>query len=134
MFRALIKRQILTSCEVLYTKLVRVISPCFAKQMLSKVRVFSCLKCQLERKKIDTACFLRFSKFQPTSKWVNKVNLSTFSTQNFQVRACVISARKAKHLDVKTMFTYSHANTPLSQSECAYYLSYFINTYLTSVL
>ena len=24
------------------------------------------------------------------------------------------------------MFTYSHANTPLSQSKCAYYLSYFI--------
>ena len=24
------------------------------------------------------------------------------------------------------MFTYSHANTPLSQLECAYYLSYFI--------
>ena len=26
----------------------------------------------------------------------------------FQIRACVISARKAKHLDVTTMFTYSH--------------------------
>ena len=25
------------------------------------------------------------------------------------------------------MFTYSHANTPLGQSERAYYLSYFIN-------
>ena len=25
-----------------------------------------------------------------------------------------------------TMFTYSHANTPLGQSECAYYLTYFI--------
>ena len=39
----------------------------------------------------------------------------------------MISARKAKHLDVTTMFTYSHANTPLCQSERAYYLSYFIN-------
>ena len=58
---------------------------------------------------------------------MNKVNLSRFSTQNlFQIRACVISARKAKHLDVTTMFTYSHANTPLGQSERAYYLSYFI--------
>ena len=37
----------------------------------------------------------------------------------------VISARKAKHLDVTTMFTYSYANTPLGQSERAYYLSYF---------
>ena len=40
----------------------------------------------------------------------------------------MISARKTKHLDVKTMFTYSHANTSLGQSERAYYLSYFINT------
>ena len=34
--------------------------------------------------------------------------------------------RKTKHLDTTTMFTYSHANTPLSQAECAYYLTYFI--------
>ena len=60
---------------------------------------------------------------------INKVNLSSFSTQNlFHIRACVISVRKAKHLDIKTMFTYSHANTPLSRSERAYYLSYFINS------
>ena len=57
MFRALIKREIITSREVLYTKLVRVISPCFPKKMLSKMRFFSRLKCQLKRKKIDTACF-----------------------------------------------------------------------------
>ena len=38
----------------------------------------------------------------------------------------MISARKAKQIDVTTMFTYSHANTPLGQSEHAYYLSYFI--------
>ena len=28
------------------------------------------------------------------------------------------------------MFTYSHANAPLGQSERAYYLSYFINIYI----
>ena len=49
---------------------------------------------------------------------------------NSCLRACVISARKAKHLDVTTMFTYSHANTPLGQSERSYYLSYFINSYI----
>ena len=38
----------------------------------------------------------------------------------------MISAQKAKQLDATTMFTYSHANTPLGQSERAYYLSYFI--------
>ena len=62
-----------------------------------------------------------------TKEEMSKVNFSSFSTQNLlQIRACVISARKAKHFDVTTMFTYSHANTPLGQSECAYYLSYFI--------
>ena len=64
--------------------------------------------------------------FQPTKEWVNKVNLSSFELENFQIPACVISARKAKQLDATTMFTYSHANTPLGQSERAYYLSYFI--------
>ena len=39
-----------------------------------------------------------------------------------------ISARKTKHLDVTTMFTYSHAH-PLGQSEHAYYLSYYINVH-----
>ena len=48
-----------------------------------------------------------------------------------RLRAYVISARKTKHLDVKTMFTYSHANTPLGQSERAYYLSYFIKYDIT---
>ena len=38
----------------------------------------------------------------------------------------MISTRKAKQLDATTMFTYSHANTALGQSERAYYLSYFI--------
>ena len=66
--------------------------------------------------------------FQPTKKWVNKGNLSSFELENFfKFGACVISARKAKQLDATTMFTYSHANTALGQSERAYYLSYFIN-------
>ena len=117
MFRALIKRQILTSREVLYTKLVHVISPCLQKRCFPKYGVFLSLKMSAQAKKIDTACFLRFSKFQLTRKWVNKVNLSRFSTQNlFQNRACVISTRKAKHFDVTTMFTVlscKHASWPM---------------------
>ena len=31
-------------------------------------------------------------------------------------------AQKAKHLDVTTIFTYFHANTPVDQSERTYYL------------
>ena len=62
-------------------------------------------------------------------KWVNKVNLSSFSTKNlFQILACVISAQKAKQVDLITMFTYPHANTPLGQSERVYYLSYFVKS------
>ena len=66
---------------------------------------------------------------------MNKVNLSRFLAQNlFLIRACVISARKAKHLDVTAMFTNSHANTSLGQSERACYLSYFIDTFLRFVV
>ena len=43
----------------------------------------------------------------------------------------MISARKAKQLDATTIFTYSHANTPLGQSERAFYLSYFIKCPIT---
>ena len=46
----------------------------------------------------------------------------------------MISARKVKHLDVTTMFTYSHANTPLGPSEPAYYLSYFIMIHIKYVV
>ena len=46
----------------------------------------------------------------------------------------MISVRKAKHLDATTMFTYSHANSPLSQSERLYYLSYFINVFNKKLL
>ena len=45
----------------------------------------------------------------------------------------MISTRKAKHPDATTMFTYSHANTPLGQSERTYYLSYFINNIIFSL-
>ena len=110
-FRALIKREILTSHKVLYTKLVHIISPCFAKKKLSKIRVF-------------LACFFLF---QPMRKWVNRVNMLSLLTQNlFQIHACMIGTQQPKHLDITTMFTYSHANTRLGQSERAYFLSYFI--------
>ena len=42
-----------------------------------------------------------------------------FTQKLFQIRACGVNARKAKHLDVTTMFTYSYANTPFGQSEHA---------------
>ena len=41
LFRALIKREILTSREVLHTKLVRVFSPCFPKRCVPKYGFFS---------------------------------------------------------------------------------------------
>ena len=61
-------------------------------------------------------------KDSPMKEWVN--NLVEFLTKKlFQICACMSSVQKAK----TTMFTYSHANTLLSQSEYAYYLRlYFI--------
>ena len=52
---------------------------------------------------------------------------NSYPRKERRIRAYVISARKAKHLDVTTMFTYSQTNTPLGQSQRAYYPSYFIN-------
>ena len=51
------------------------------------------------------------------------LNSKTFS------KSCLrdIAREATKYLDSTTMFTYSHANTLLRQSERAYYLSYFIN-------
>ena len=124
MFNALIKRQILTSREVfkLHEACTRNLSLFCRKRCFPKYGLFS-LKMSAPAKKNRHS----ISEFQPTRKWLNNVNLSRFSTQLlFQIRACVISARKAKHLDVTTMFTYSHGNTPLGQSERACQLSYFI--------
>ena len=64
--------------------------------------------------------------FQPTKEWVNKVNLSSFELENFFQFVIAWLAREKPQLDATTMFTYSHANTPLGKSERAYYLSYFI--------
>ena len=87
---------------------------------------FSRLKCQLKWKKVDTAC-LRFSKFQPTKEWVNKVNLSSFLQIKLFPNLCLRDyLAKSKTSHVTIMFTYSHVNTPLSQSERAYYLIYYI--------
>ena len=60
----------------------------------------------------------------------NKVNFLSSQLKNFfKFRACAISARKAKHLDVTTMLTNSQAHTPLGQLERAYYFSYLINSF-----
>ena len=58
-------------------------------------------------------------------KWVNIVNFSNQKpfSNSCLLDACMISERTAKHLDVTTVFTYSHKNRPLGQSERAYYLS-----------
>ena len=67
--------------------------------------------------------------------WKNFLHLNSLifvlesSTIRFEmVLNCAGETRKR---DVTTMFTYSHANTPLGQSERAYYLSYFIISYST---
>ena len=52
LFRALIKSEILTSREVLYATLVRVISLCFAKKKLSNIRVFLALNVSSSEKKL----------------------------------------------------------------------------------
>ena len=58
LFKALIKREILTSREALYTKLVRARNQSlFSKKDAFKNMGFSFLKSQRKRKKIDSAFF-----------------------------------------------------------------------------
>ena len=50
-------------------------------------------------------------------------------SQTIRFEMVLNCAGETRKRDVTTMFTYSHANTPLGQSERAYYLSYFIHAY-----
>ena len=92
----------------------------FSKKMLSKKRFFS-LKMPAQAKRNWHSMFLKIFQVLADYEMVNKVNLSSFSTQNlFQIRAWLMCAQQDN-----VYLTYSHANTPLGQSERAYYLSYF---------
>ena len=113
------KREILTSCKVLFTKLVHVISSCFEIKMLSKNTGFSRLKCQLKRKEIDTACFRRFSTFQPTREGANKVNLSTFRLKNIFKFVLAGLARQKQNILTPRPFLHSLMQTRLSVDQIA---------------
>ena len=75
---ALIKREILTSCKVLYTKFCTCNQFLFCKKDAFQKMDFSCIKCQLEQKKIDTAGLERFSKFQLTGGYCVMLILKAF--------------------------------------------------------
>ena len=106
-----LKEKFLPVAKSCTRSLARVISVLVLQKDTIQNTDFSRLNCQLKQKK-------------KMGKWSKLVEFWT--RKLFQIRACVISARKAKHLDATTMFTYSHANIPLGQSERAYYLSNFI--------
>ena len=81
---ALIKKEILTIREVLYMK------PCMCNQFLFCKKVtfqntdFLRLKCQLLKVKVIDITYLeRFSNFQWTRQWVNKVNLQSCQLKNY---------------------------------------------------
>ena len=61
--------------------------------------------------------------------WKNFLHLNSliFVLESWTIRFEMVLNCAGGKRDVTTMFTYSHANTPLGQSERAYYLSYFIN-------
>ena len=66
--------------------------------------------------------FLKIFQVLADYEMVNKVNLSSFSTQNlFQIRGWLMRAQQDVYL------TYSHANTPLGQSERAQKISFYRN-------
>ena len=128
------KREILTSCKVLFTKLVYVISSWFEIKMLSKNTGFYGLKCQLKQKELDTACFRRFSEFQPTREGANKVNLSSFRLKNFFKFVLAWLARQKQNILTPRPCLHSLMQTRLSVNQSARTrLSYFINSYRFSL-
>ena len=106
------KREILTNGEVLYTRRLFF----FLQKRGFLIYGFFSLTMSPWAKKISTAYFLKILQVS-TDEGIGKYSkLVEFSTPKlFQIRAFVISARKAKHFDVTTKFTY----TPLGQSERA---------------
>ena len=75
----------------------------------------------------------RFSKFQPTRECINEVHLSSFQLKNLFKFVVAWLTREKQNiltsqlcLHTRIMDPCSHANTPLGQSESAYYLSNFI--------
>ena len=122
---ALIKRETLTSRKVLNTKSYTRNQFLFCKKFQNTD--FSLLKCQLKRKRNCHSLFVKILQVWADEGMGKKSKLVEFWTQKrFQILARVISERKAKHLDDTTMFTFCHANTPLDQSERAFYRSYFM--------
>ena len=102
LFRLLIKREILTSREIWYTKLnVSLISSCFAIKMLSKK-------------------IIQVSSDEVVGKLSKFVEFST--QKHFKIGACVISARRAKHLDSTHVYILSckHISRPIRAR--AYYI------------
>ena len=98
--------------------LARVISSCFAKRCLPKYG--------FKMSKNWHTFFETIFQVSADERMGKYSKLVEFWTRKlFQIRVSVISARKAKHVEATTMFTYSHANTPLGQSERSYYLSCF---------
>ena len=117
--------------EMLYTNV------CTRNHMLSKIRIFLALNVSLSEN-IVTACLQRFSNFQPTRKWVNKVKLLNFQLKTVFKYLCLSDVASAQqNILTSQLVSYAHADTPLRQSERAYCLCYFItlvNTFFVCVL
>ena len=133
LFSLLIKREILTSREVLYTKLnVRVLSSCFAIKMLSKRGFFSLKIASLSKKKNWHSIFVKIFQASSDEGMGKKSNFVKFSAEKlFKIRACVISPRKAKHLDSTHgyIISWKHISQPIRAR--AYYLSYSLNVVIS---
>ena len=67
-------------------------------------------------------------KIHFTDQNVSSYNINlTMAFFNWPIKTYILKIWwRVYNLRHTTMFTYSHANTPLGQSEHAYYLSYFI--------
>ena len=104
--------------EVIQFIIVQLRKSCFFSRLLSFwFEIF--IKAQIEIWEIFVHFLISVSK-------VKEIDNRECIPESIQIRR-----ETQKSLRHTTMFTYSHANTALGQSERAYYLSYFIKINLT---
>ena len=115
---ALIKREILTSHKVLYTKSCMHNQFLFCKKEALQNVDFSRLKCQLNRKKIDTACQVKiFQVSADEGMGINRVNLLSFQLKNFFKFMLALLASKQQNIGTSQPCLHTLMQTHLSANQ-----------------
>ena len=110
---------------------------CLYQEMQTQEKVFYCFYKITSFKNYNAG---KVKKINFTDQNASSYNINlTMTFLNWPIKTyffenLVIGGVACTTLRHTTVFIYFHANTPLGQSERAYYLSYFINKYIIWIL